>query len=235
VGIGQATPATTLDVNGDITQRNGSGTIIGNIMNSSGLYDVKASANVTGLQLSTAAATPIVFAVNNVEAMRLNSSGNLAFVNGKGIDFSAVTGGTGTATANVLNDYEEGIWDASFGTGTGTVTISTAANRCKYTKIGRLVTVHGFLQVTSVSSPTGPLLISGLPFAIPSTTEGDAYSAVSVFPDNLEITATGQIAGFGLPSSTSIYLYRYQAGVSVGLAPSMKAGSEITFTFTYSV
>jgi hypothetical protein len=79
------------------------------------------------------------------------------------------------------------------------------------------------------------LLISGLPFAIPSTTEGDAYSAVSVFPDNLEITATGQIAGFGLPSSTSIYLYRYQAGVSVGLAPSMKAGSEITFTFTYSV
>jgi len=75
VGIGTASPATALDVNGDITQRNGSGTIIGNIQNSAGLYDVKASANVTGLQLSTAAATPIVFALNNVEAMRLNATG----------------------------------------------------------------------------------------------------------------------------------------------------------------
>jgi hypothetical protein len=78
LGIGTSSPATKLDVNGDVTQRNGSGTIIGNIQNSSGWYDFKASANVNGAQISTAAATPIRFLPNGVEAARFDSSGNLA-------------------------------------------------------------------------------------------------------------------------------------------------------------
>jgi hypothetical protein len=77
LGIGTSSPATKLDVNGDVTQRNGSGTIIGNIQNSSGWYDFKASANVNGAQISTAAATPIRFLPNGVEAGRFDSSGNL--------------------------------------------------------------------------------------------------------------------------------------------------------------
>ena len=161
------------------------------------------------------------------------AAGNLVIgTDGNGIDFSATAG---TGTSELLNDYEEGTWDAAFVSGGGTVTINTASNRCRYTKIGRFVTVNGFLSVTSVSSPTGPLLITGLPFPIPAGTEGDAASAVSIFADNLEVTATGQIVGYGLVSSTNIYLYRYQAGTIIGLAPSVKAGSEITFTFTYSV
>ena len=171
-----------------------------------------------------------------VTALLLNSTGNLAFPDAKGIDFSAKTpDGSGTVGSEVLNDYEEGIWDASFVSGGGTVTINTAVNRCRYTKIGRLVTVNGLIQVSSVSSPTGPLLISGLPFTIPAATEGDTYSAASLSADNLEVTATGQIVGYGSPSTTNIYLYRYQAGAIIGLAPSAKAASEFIFTFTYSV
>jgi len=161
------------------------------------------------------------------------ATGNLVIgTAGNGIDFSATAG---TGTSELLNDYEEGTWDAAFTPGGGTVTISTASNRCRYTKIGRLVTVNGFLQVSSVSSPTGPLLITGLPFTIAAATEGDTYSVVSIMADNLETTATGQITGYGAPSSTNIYLYRYQAGAIIGLAPSVKTGSEITFTLTYSV
>jgi hypothetical protein len=198
-------------------------------------------ASTDAIVATDAAGAGIRFYVSNTgaEAMRLNSTANLvlkggtAAANGVGITFPATQ--VASSDANCLDDYEEGTWDASFGTGGGTVTINTAYNRCRYTKIGRLVTVNGFIQVSSVSSPTGVLIITGLPFAIPSTTEGDAYSAVSVFPDNLEVTGTGQIVGFGLPSSSGIYLYRYQAGVSIGLAPSTKAGSEFTFTLTYSV
>jgi hypothetical protein len=161
------------------------------------------------------------------------ATGNLIIgTAGNGIDFSATAG---TGTSELLNDYEEGTWDAAFVSGGGTVTINTASNRCRYTKIGRLVTVNGFLAVSSVSSPTGPLLITGLPFTIPAGTEGDASSAISIFAYNLEITATGQIVGYGLPSSSFIYLYRYEAGAIIGLAPSVKTGSEITFTLTYSV
>ena len=185
---------------------------------------------------------PLAFKTNNIERMRL-TGGNLSLANGNvvmttsgtGIDFSAVTGGTGTATANVLNDYEEGVFDAFFITGGGTVTINPAINQCRYTKIGRLVTVQGSVIVSSVSSPTGPLLISGLPYTIATGAEGNAYSAMSVFPSGLETTATGQIVGYGVVGSVSIYMYRYELGTLIGLAPSAKTGSEFTFSMTYSI
>jgi hypothetical protein len=200
VGIGQATPATTLDVNGDITQRNGSGTIIGNIMNSSGLYDVKASANVTGLQLSTAAATPIVFAVNNVEAMRLNSSGNLAFVNGKGIDFSAVTGGTGTATANVLNDYEEGTWTP---VATGLTNVGAVTYTATYTKIGRVVYINLKVSaVTSTTSVANTTYFSGLPFNPAQNSTVTAVNEGNITSLGVGLIATG--SNLFAPSWTAV-------------------------------
>ena len=178
------------------------------------------------------------------DRLRVTAAGNVNITtgnvvmstSGKGIDFSAKTpDGSGTVGSEILNDYEEGTWDAAFISTTGTVTINTGSNRCRYTKIGRLVTVQGLIEVTSVSSPTGNLVISGLPFTIATVTEGDTYSAASICADLLEVTATGQIVGFGAPNTTSIYLYRYQAGALIGLAPSAKANSQFFFTLTYSV
>jgi hypothetical protein len=47
-------------------------------------------------------------ATNGAEAARFNSSGNLVFPNGQGIDFSASAGGG--ASSSLLDDYEEGTW-----------------------------------------------------------------------------------------------------------------------------
>jgi len=110
LGIGTSSPATKLDVNGDVTQRNGSGTIIGNIQNSSGWYDFKASANVNGAQISTAAATPIRFLPNGVEAARFDSSGNL------GLGVTPPAWESGTQSINV------GAGTALWNPGSGTVT-----------------------------------------------------------------------------------------------------------------
>ena len=51
------------------------------------------------------------FFTGSSEAARFNSSGNLAFPAGQGIDFSA-TAGTGS-TSELLDDYEEGIHTAT--------------------------------------------------------------------------------------------------------------------------
>ena len=98
----------------------------------------------------------------SVERARFNSTGNLAFVTGKGIDFSAVTGGTGTATANVLNDYEEGTWTPTISAETNTIG-ATVVNSANYTKIGRLVSVTFDITITSAGTGTGGLKLS-LPF-----------------------------------------------------------------------
>jgi len=107
----------------------------------------------------------------------LNGSNGLAFVNGDGtsermrIDASGhaiipagVTLGTATGVynaANTLDDYEEGTWTPAF-TNIGTGTYGVQLGR--YTKVGNLVTATFHLDIGTLGSATGALIVSGLPF-----------------------------------------------------------------------
>ena len=80
------------------------------------------------------------------ESCRINKYGNLKFPSGQGIDFSAysVSGDQGTASAQVLDDFEEGDWTCTLsGTGGGSI----QAGRACYTKVGNLV----FCEATFVN------------------------------------------------------------------------------------
>jgi len=99
-----------------------------------------------------------------VEAARFNSSGNLAFPSGQGIDFSATAG---TGTSELFDDYEEGTWtpvaaDALSGGNTGTASTATG----NYTKVGNLVNVIGVLININTSGLTAGnnFCIQGLPY-----------------------------------------------------------------------
>jgi len=85
------------------------------------------------------------------ESARFNVSGNLAFPNGQGIDFSASQGGG--ASSSILDDYEEGTWTPNVSTGSLSVTGT-------YVKVGKLVSIFLNGQVTT----GGATQISGLPF-----------------------------------------------------------------------
>jgi hypothetical protein len=100
-----------------------------------------------------ASGTPVLKATISTEGyLRLASNG---------IQFNG-----DTADANSLDDYEEGTWtptiegDSSSPTLTG---YSTQVGR--YTKVGRLVTIHCGLQPSATITPgTGNLRFGGLPF-----------------------------------------------------------------------
>jgi hypothetical protein len=81
---------------------------------------------------------------------------------GKGIDFSVVTGGTGTATGNVLDDYEEGTFTVSF---TG-ATITPANPTAIYTKIGSTVFWSWYSSGSTITGASGDAILSGLPFVV---------------------------------------------------------------------
>jgi hypothetical protein len=89
--------------------------------------------------------------------MRILSTGGITF-NGD------------TSTANALDDYEEGDYDAAITCASGSITLDGSFNRLSYTKVGRLVQVNGKLQVSSVSSPTGATTIN-LPFTVGNFTD----------------------------------------------------------------
>jgi hypothetical protein len=99
-----------------------------------------------------------------------NTNG-LSFENGKGIDFSATSNGSGTMTSELLNDYEEGTWTPTFGGGGSDPTgVTYDGQNGIYTKIGRLVTVTFIMGFTTYTGGSGALYVRGLPFAATGTT-----------------------------------------------------------------
>jgi hypothetical protein len=83
----------------------------------------------------------------------------------------------GTAAANKLDDYEEGNWVPTFHAYTGSLpsTLTTTTSGT-YTKVGRMVSVIGYVQVDSVSgASTNIINIRGLPF---TALIGNGYHSV---------------------------------------------------------
>ena len=89
----------------------------------------------------------LIFRTRGGERARILHSGGITF-NGD------------TATANALDDYEEGSFDA---TCANSVTLHSGVNRCSYTKIGRVVTVRGQVRINN-DNGTSDFVINNLPF-----------------------------------------------------------------------
>ena len=104
--------------------------------------------------------------------------GNLAGTNNIGINgsngsawFSGSVAIGGNASANTIDEYEEGTFDPTISPNTGSITLNSGYNTLSYTRIGRLVHISGQIRISSVSSPSGNTSITNLPFTVQSTTE----------------------------------------------------------------
>jgi hypothetical protein len=203
VGIGTSSPATSYKNALQVHGADGGGNIrITNDTTGTGTGN-GFEAIVSGIDayLIQREAAPLIFYTSGAEAMRIDASGNLAFISGKGIDFSAVTGGTGTATGNVLDDYEEGSFSGVIAGSTTAGTFTDLANFCSYTKIGRQVTVQYYVQWAS-GTGTGNLLLTGLPFT--SRNVSGHYYAGSLSYANVLRTANATPTAHIFHNSTQI-------------------------------
>ena len=82
----------------------------------------------------------------------------------------------GTTSANQLDNYVEGTFTPAYTAGSGSITLSTADGY--YTRIGNLIYVTIKMIASDVSSPSGTLVISGLPVASANNTGGEGVGAV---------------------------------------------------------
>ena len=239
VGIGTATPASYAgnklvvydSTNGQIAIANSTAN---SNLQSNGV-DLYINTNVSGAS-SNAGSFIVRHGSGFTTQLTIDSSnnvnvqaGNVVMVtSGKGIDFSAVTGGTGTATANVLNDYEEGTFTPTVeGTSTaGSATYSTQIAR--YTKVGRLVTFNLRVIYTG-GTGTGNLRVAGLPF---TTGFGANYA---IYSENIALTA-GYIAVSSSASSvTSIGIDQIPTGGGGALGVPYDAAGDIQISGSYTV
>ena len=157
------------------------------------------------------------------ESMRIEANGELNMkydivfgTAGKGI----CLGVTSNTDANTLDDYEEGTWTAGFAGGSGSVTINTSYDLLSYTKIGNIVHISGRIRISSVSSPSGEIYISGLPFA-PTTATGEdtQHQYIGI---HFRSAASDVGAVSGQTGTSSIQLY--EAGTTGNTAVGDKIG-----------
>lgn len=172
------------------------------------------------------------------------SYGNLVMgTAGKGIDFSATPDVPGR-TSELLQDYEEGTW-------TGTLTFSTTPQTSnnsftgRYTKVGRLVSVQGYLLIAPGGFVKGPasggLQLTGLPFAVQtlSTIYQDLAAALAdINSGSLCFTSVGAGSttfAFESVGVVGAVVQRNAAPISAANFAATNAGYiSLTFNFTYT-
>jgi hypothetical protein len=159
------------------------------------------------------------------------TTGNLIVSDGKGVDFSATSG---TGTSELFADYEEGTWEAAFSTTGGSVTINSSIKTGTYTKIGRVVTVTGQFEISAVSSPTGVIFLTGLPFTCAAGKSGQTAVALYV---GLASIVTGQVIAViqGGDSKILIQLQNAADGLIYNIASSFNASTVVAVNASYSV
>jgi hypothetical protein len=149
------------------------------------------------------------------------SSERVRILAGGGLTFNG-----DTAAANALDDYEEGTWTPSLG---GNTTYSAQA--ATYTKIGRQVTVHFAVGVTTLGTGSGAV-ISGLPFTAGATNRGGGGLAYAENPS----TAYASINPFvGVSQNDMAFVTSTTSGVYNNASTVFTDGTIISGTVTYFV
>jgi hypothetical protein len=231
-----------IDINSDL-KVSGELEVVGNINSTGRMRAAGGSDQGTQLNMWTTAggdgslaAYQLVFNTGpndaRVEGARFTPSGNLAFISGKGIDFSATAG---TGTSELLDDYEEGTWtpvvaDASSGGNTASGTFYG-----HYTKVGNLVTITGSLRDINTSGMTtgNPIYVQGLPYTCSSLT-GTVIFTGSVQATTLSFS--GFVSGSVADGTSYLRFFDTSSGggfSTVPLSAITSGTTDIYFTTTY--
>ena len=149
---------------------------------------------------------------------------------GAGITFPATQ--SASTDANTLDDYEEGDFTPTL-TASSSGTITTTDRRGRYVKVGRQVTIVGYINVASVSSPVGDLRLGGFPFAAASDSDGAGCLQPYAFATTNTFTAI-------YFSTVASQTYGNIRGLNNGdqvttMAANTKTNAGFQFTATYFV
>jgi hypothetical protein len=145
---------------------------------------------------------------------------------GTGISFPPTQ--NAVSDANTLDDYEEGSWTPTlFGSSTSGTSVYVIQEGT-YTKIGRQVTINGYMNVVSTTG-TGQIRIGGLPF-----TTGQR-SAGAVMANDLNWGGGTYLMLYASAGQTSLEMYYITDDAGWVNQPIGNESQSFIFTYTYFV
>jgi hypothetical protein len=140
---------------------------------------------------------------------------------------TAVYTWSGTAWLGAVVAYTQGIWSPAFTPATGTITLTPSSSTGLWSKIGNTVTIVGHFNVQSVSSPTGVLTLTNLPFPVVAGFESAACVAATGLNNGARTAIAGTIIG------TGVQVYHYDSGNLLNMAVHVLTGSDWYVSGTY--
>ena len=155
----------------------------------------------------------IVMNMTGAEVAKFQSNG-LAFPSGKGIDFSATGNATGSNQSELLDDYEEGNWTPTLPSG-GTI---DAIKANSYTKIGKIVHIGFYIQMSSIPNNSTAFYIGGLPYTVAyDGLSGEHYHGAGAitYVGSHNINSFGMFPPTPWTNNTSFYFHRGDGNGSV--------------------
>ena len=216
VGIGTSTPTSKLHVQGTsyffdqsiFSDKVGIGT-----SSPIGKLHVEGVGSGQGIRLNHSASNSFIYSTiaNSDDIAFDNLLGNLAIYTGgaerlRVLSTGGLTFNGDTAAANALDDYEEGTWTPIVNDLTNEATMISGTTGF-YTKIGRQVTLSGYVRTTSIGSVSGDVYIGGMPF----TSNGSLGSETSVtfgYFTAMNLGAAGvSVGAYIVPATTRMALY----------------------------
>ena len=216
VGIGTVSPSTKLSLEGS-SGTTSHGILIGakNAGGIRGVVEVHTAASTVGFNLSRTGGgsdTDVVRLEMDADSHGLIQVRNSSNAQRVRLDNHGIKFGTDTASANALDDYEEGNWTPSYDTSGagGTISNVTYATQIgKYVKIGKTVYIEGVLKTSAITvDASGTYDIAGLPYPCMNST---AIGGVRCY---LQSTWTNAPQSFDVVANTS--RMRARQGMDVG-------------------
>jgi len=240
VGIAETSPQTTLHVDG-------TGALFESMSIDTNLSNVTSSFSRqnTGFNYRTTEGLNVTTNSNASASLNRKSDGRILdffkndtrkgsiSIDDNGISISL----GGTATANTLDDYEEGTWTPAYET-TGTAFSSITYDAVRsgtYTKIGNTCYLAGILRTDAITkgSASGGIRITGLPFNVSGSTNSFNFAYVRNFLGEQPISGLGR----SNDDTINIYFRTTSDGLTQPLQVSdMGTGSddnEVYFSGTY--
>lgn len=215
VGIGTSSPARPLEVKDSSDQAN---------------IRLQGSVGYCDLSGNGGNGSDFVVLTEGTEKFRVKESGGVRATDG-------ILFGTDTAAANALDDYEEGTWQPSYTTSSGTVTAHPSYSLCRYTKIGRVVQIQGLVSTSAVSSPSGSIKMYGLPFTVNNNTSGETSGNAAIAVSNIIDLASSVNMLTMHPQTGTTYLNLVEfngTSTNTNIANRWQQDTYFTFSGTYT-
>jgi hypothetical protein len=215
--------------NGTIVELMKDGTIVGSIgTDSSNDFVIDGSANHSGLRFKDSVVVPKQNGSDADNAIDLGKSDK----RWKDLYLSGGLRVGGTATANSLDDYEEGTWTGTISDGSNNMTMA-ATKIGNYIKVGQLVTVHGYFVSSAFGSVASgsPIRLTGLPF-----TNGALYTGGATGHGGGHSITAGHSVAYHSPPNTSyitLIVWDGAGGTSAMTAGEWGSGGNMIFSLSY--